>query len=136
MRILYVLLVGLWLIFLPAISVAQTASDQTVTGPAAPIQRNNGGQITASAAVVLLLDYLKNAKWLGWLTQDTATRNRVAAVVGSLLAAIAVHATFDRTAGVLTITGLTATGIATGFVAWIKSYVFQQMMFKMSRSGA
>jgi hypothetical protein len=96
---------------------------------------NDGGaavltQLTASAMVVWILQQLKKAKTIPWVSVETDKLNRWLAVLGAALASIGIHYTFDHTAGVLTITGLTLTGILTGTWHWFQSYVVQEALYR------
>ena len=135
-------LVGLFFVVLPVVSHSQdtthpqaattAADDANVPTPAQPIQKNTGGQLTFSGLIVLLMDYLKKNPKFQWLSADSPTRNRIVAIVASAASAFAVHATFDSTAGKLVIEGLTLTGMLTAFVAWGKSFIYQELMFRMA----
>jgi len=118
----------------PVQAFAQTPAADAATGPAAPAEEHNGSQVTASAGIVLVLNWLKKSNRFKWLSGETPTLNRWVAIGASFLAAIGIHMTFDKTAGVLTVTGLTLTGVLTLAVAWFKSYVFQQTIFNMTKS--
>ncbi len=89
-----------------------------------------GGQITGSAIIVYLLQVLKNWRWFSWLDATTDRRNRIVAIALAGLTALGIHAQFDATGGVLTITGLTLAGIADGLWDWIRSFVIQELIYR------
>lgn len=87
-------------------------------------------QITGSALVVLLIQKLKSAKWVPFISQKSDGLNRLLAALGAMLSSIGVHATFDHSSGVLTITGLTLMGILTGIWHWGNSLALQELMYR------
>lgn len=87
-------------------------------------------QLTAGYAMAALIEFLKKQPWFPLANVDNAKLNRAFAAMMSLFAALAIHATFDSAAGVLTITGLTWQGIAHSAWAWIQQYAFQQAAYK------
>lgn len=78
----------------------------------------------------VLIEYAKNAKWFPLLTSKTVALNRLVAVIGSGVAAFGVHAAFNNTAGVLTITGLTTAGILAGGKEWIRTFLIQEIGYQ------
>ena len=78
----------------------------------------------------LVIEYLKNSKWMPLITNETAKLNRILAVAASGLAAAGVHSAFDHTTGVLTITGLTVAGISTGVREWVRTWIIQEIGYQ------
>lgn len=92
-------------------------------------------QITSSAVVILLLNKLKSSSWFPSITQKSDQINRVLAVLLAGLGAIGVHTSFDHAAGILTITGLTTTGILTGLWHWVTSYATQELAYQATKKA-
>jgi hypothetical protein len=86
-------------------------------------------QLTSSAVVIYAIEALKKSRWFPWLTAETTTVNRIAAVVGSLAAAVGIHYSYDMTAGALLITGLTPSGISHGIWHWAQQYAITQLAY-------
>lgn len=78
----------------------------------------------------VIIEYAKNAKWFPLLTAKTASLNRFVGVLGSGVAAFGVHAAFNHTAGVLTITGLTVAGIMAGGKEWLRTFLIQEIGYQ------
>jgi hypothetical protein len=87
-------------------------------------------QVVISAVVVYLLQLAKKSRLIPWLTMETGRLNRVVAVIASLLSAVGIHFTYNRSQGVLVISGLTLVGIATFAWRWLVSFVSQQLIFQ------
>jgi hypothetical protein len=87
-------------------------------------------QVTLSAVVVVVLQWLKRSPWFPWLTDRTEKAKHVAAVLGAAATAVGVHYTYDASIGTLTITGVTLAGIGHGAWHWLQSYAFQESLYK------
>lgn len=88
-------------------------------------------QLTSSAVVVWLIQYLKSAGWLRFMTDDTGKINRAVSAVLALLTAAGIHITFDSTAGILTIAGITlANGLHFAWAA-AQQFVGQEIIYEM-----
>lgn len=92
-------------------------------------------QVTSSAVVILLINKLKSSSWFPSITKGTDELNRVLAVLFAGLGAIGVHTSFDHAAGILTITGLTTTGILTGLWHWVTSYATQELAYQATKKA-
>lgn len=86
-------------------------------------------QLTSSAVVIYAIELVKRSHWFPWLTAETRTLNRVAAVIGSLIAAVGIHYSYDASAGALVITGLTTWGVAHGIWHWAQQYAITQLAY-------
>ena len=86
-------------------------------------------QVTTSAVIAYFLEWLKGTRLFPWLSMETAKLNRVVAVILSGIGALGVHANFDQTSGVLTITGLTVVTILHGLWDWAQAFVTQQVIY-------
>jgi hypothetical protein len=77
------------------------------------------------------LQWLKMHPKITLMSED-ATRwaNRRVAILLAVFSAIGVHTTFDATAGVLTVTGLTLPGIWTALGDAIRQYALQQFTYR------
>lgn len=87
-------------------------------------------QLTASAVVVWLIQYLKKAGWLTFMTDDTAVINRVVSALLALVTAAGIHYQFDTVAGVLTVTGLTISNGLHFIWAAIQQFVGQEILYE------
>lgn len=72
------------------------------------------------------------AKRLPWMpiTFETETLNRWMARAVALVATFGLHATFDASAGVLTITGLTWSGVFLSIGDYAKQFMLQEIAYK------
>jgi hypothetical protein len=89
-------------------------------------------QLIVGYASAALIQFLKKQSWFPLASVDNAKLNRAFAAFTSLLAALAIHATFDSAAGVLTISGLnfTLVGLLHTVWAWVQQYAAQQAAYK------
>jgi hypothetical protein len=87
-------------------------------------------QITLAVIATYALQIIKKSKWFPWLTVESQKLNYIVGVVVAFGASVGVVATFDHTAGVLTITGLTWAGLGHGAARFIQQWVFQQVAYK------
>ena len=87
-------------------------------------------QIPIAVISTLVLQWLKKSRWFPWLTVESQKLNRIAGVVIAFAASIGVVATFDHTAGVLTITGLTLAGLGHGIARFIQQWSYQQAAYR------
>ena len=88
-------------------------------------------QFTAGGIAVWLINKLK--VWLGkiGIVQNMVSKiARIVAAIVAAVAAIGISITFDPTAGVLTVTGLTWAALGTGIWEWLKQYVIQTVLWK------
>jgi hypothetical protein len=88
-------------------------------------------QVAIAGAIVWLIEKLKSWHAFPLMAPDTGTVNRWVAIVLSGVATLGIAATFEPDAGKLTITGLTATGIVTGGWEWFKTFVFQELVYRI-----
>ena len=84
-------------------------------------------QITLSAVVVVVMQWLKNSSYMPWLNQQSDKANRVVAALLAFVTAIGIHYTYD--AGVVTIT-FTVMTVLHGLWHWLQSLVFQELVYK------
>lgn len=93
-------------------------------------------QITLSAIVVAAIQWLKNSSWFPWLQNTSAKANRVASALLAIVTAVGIHIiwTHGSIPGsyMIGVTGLTLTGIASGAFAVIKSFVFQELTYRVA----
>ena len=89
------------------------------------------GQATIAILVPIVFQWIKTRKWFPWITTETQKLNRIVGIAVAFCASIGVVVGFDRTAGVLTITGLTAAGLMHGGVRFIQQWAFQQASYKL-----
>lgn len=91
-------------------------------------------QVTISAIVVALLQWLKQSPWFPWLTTESEKLNRVIAAMLAAFTAIGIHIAWNHGAApgtyMVEVSGLTLMGVLSGMWAWAKSFVFQQIIFR------
>lgn len=87
-------------------------------------------QITASAVVVYGVELLKKSPWFPWIHRSSDAVNRTIAGVMAVGTALGIHAKFDAEHGTLLITGLTLASVAHFGFDWLRSFVFQEMIYK------
>lgn len=98
------------------------------TGNLPPVATDTTAVLTASAVSVWIIQELKKAKWFQLLTPSTATLNRLASMLAAVATATGIHVAFS--AGTLTISGLTLTGIIGAVIAWFKSFVMNELIYQ------
>ena len=98
------------------------------TGNLPPVATDTTAVLTASAVSVWVIQRLKHATWFQMLTPSTVTLNRLASFIAAAATATGIHVAFS--AGTLTITGLTLSGIAAAVIAWFKSYVMNELIYQ------
>ena len=87
-------------------------------------------QITASALVVYGIELMKKTSWLPWITRTSDNVNRTVSTLLAAATALGIHSTFDASRGTLVITGLTMASLLHFGLDWLRSFVFQQMIYK------
>jgi hypothetical protein len=87
-------------------------------------------QVTLSAVVVVVLQWLKKASWFPWLTAEGEKAKHAFAVLAAALTAIGIHYNYDAATGTLMITGITVAAIGHGLWHWLQSYAFQEVLYK------
>jgi hypothetical protein len=98
------------------------------TGNLPPVATDTTAVLTASAVTVWLIQKLKEASWFKMLTPSSTTMNRLASVVAAILTATGIHVAFNS--GTLTVTGLTGMAILTAGIAWVKSFVMNELIYQ------
>lgn len=88
-------------------------------------------QATIAVYTTLVFQLLKKSSWFPWLTLESQKLNRIIGIAAAFFAAIGVSATFDRTAGALTVTGLTVIGLFHGTVRFAQQWMMQQVAYKL-----
>lgn len=92
-------------------------------------------QLAVAYMTSSILEYLKNKSWFPLLSQNTPQINRAMALIASFCTAIGVHLVSDwqATTGVLviTISGLTWSGLVHGLLAWVQQHAFQEGAFRL-----
>jgi len=88
-----------------------------------------GSQLAASILVVYGLQLVKRVRWIPWIDATTTRANRALGALLALATALGIHFEFDPTAGVLTITGLTASGLLHGGWQWFTQWAYQQAIW-------
>ena len=86
-------------------------------------------QVVLGAVVVYVLEWIKRARWVAFITIETKKLNGFLAKAAALLMAVGIHYEFDATAGTLMITGLTIAGLAHGLWVWLQQVVVQELIY-------
>jgi hypothetical protein len=96
--------------------------------------------LTAGAAIVYGLQWLKDAGWCPWLTSDTKTINRVLSLVLAAMASAGINFMYDASleGGTLVIHGLSFSTVAHTLWEVFKQFTAQQMIYDgvVQKSGA
>lgn len=87
-------------------------------------------QFTAGGLITVVLEYLKRAKWFPVLDRKSDKINVLAGATLAALAALGITVHFDQATGVATITGLTVASIWSFAVVWVKSWVYQELLYR------
>lgn len=87
-------------------------------------------QLTASAVVVMLMQWFKDTKWVPFLDAHTDVLNRAAAFIMAAVAAFGVHIEYDHVAGTALISGLGLASMAHGLWHWLTSVAVQELIYK------
>lgn len=85
--------------------------------------------VTIQAIGIYLLQRMKAATWIPFITKETPAINRLVAAFLAAVGAVGIHAAWNGAAHTLTITGLDVSGIAIAAWAWTKNFVWQQMIY-------
>ena len=94
-----------------------------------------GENLAAAAIITFVIGTLKKSSWFPWLSAETANINRLVSVVLSGVAAVGIHATFDRQTHSLLITGLSLSTIAVGGYHWLVQFVYTHGWFKATSAS-
>lgn len=87
-------------------------------------------QVTLSAVAVVVMQWLKKAKWFPWLTEQSGKVQNVVAAITAAIVAIGVHYTYDPLTSTLTVTGISWAALGHGAWHWLQSYTFQEVIYK------
>lgn len=88
-------------------------------------------QVTAGAVIAYFVNYLKGSKYFPWITEETKVVSRFISAVLAAGTAVGVHTVWSPESHTLTITGLTAVGIAGALWAFSKQYAIQHLTSKV-----
>lgn len=95
-------------------------------------------QITVSGLVVAAIQWFKSSKYFPWITAETATLNRLLGVAAAIGTAVGVHMTWNHGAlpgqYMLAISGATLIGIAGGVWGVVKCLVFQEIIYRSTKT--
>jgi hypothetical protein len=87
-------------------------------------------QFTIALISTYALQWLKETKFFPWLTTETQALNRAVSLVIAFLASAGILVGFDHTAGVLTISGLTAANLLHAASRFVQQWAMQQAAYK------
>lgn len=88
--------------------------------------------LTSAAIVVYLIQWLKRASWVPWLTPETTTLSRIVSAILAAGSAIGLHVAYDSAGGVLTVTGLTVGSLLHGVWEWLNQFALQQLAYDVA----
>lgn len=86
-------------------------------------------QVTASAVVVLALQYLKKSRFAPFITYETDVLNKALAALFAAFTAVGIHYSYDATTHTLMVTGITVGAFLHGLWHWLTSFSFQQLIY-------
>lgn len=90
-------------------------------------------QVVLNVVMAWLLEKIKNSPLVPLLDSSKPKLNRFMAIVASGLTALGVHLTTahpDTGTYVITVTGITGSGLATSAFHWLKSFIFQEIAYQ------
>ena len=87
-------------------------------------------QLSTSAVVVAVMEWLKDSKLTPWMTHNSSTINRVVGMFFALVSGVGLGWMYDPAAGVLTITGLQWSHVFHAVWEAFTSYGMQWMIYK------
>ena len=90
-------------------------------------------QVTIAGITVAAINYLKNATWFPWLTQQSTKLARLASALVAAAAAVGVTYTWNPESHTLTIVGLTLPAIAAAAWAWLKQMTLNELVFQTTK---
>lgn len=86
--------------------------------------------LTASAMTVAVIEWMKNTKFIPFMSQHTAGINRLVSWLAALGTATGIHYQFDEHTGTLTLTGISLWVIVHALWDTTKSYAFNWMLYR------
>lgn len=86
-------------------------------------------QLTSSAVVVWVIQWLKHAGWCPWITADSNTLTRTISAAAAIGTAAGIHFSFDAAAGSLAITGLLLPNILHFLWVALQQFVGQELIY-------
>ena len=94
-----------------------------------PVTTELPGLLTTSAMSVAVIQWLKNAKFIPFVTQHSTGINRALGWATALMSATGLHYKYDASNGTLILTGLTLTAIAHASYDTVQSYAFNWLIY-------
>jgi len=88
--------------------------------------------LTVSAVTVWILQKAKEIPWLKWVSADKPQANRLAALILAGAATLGVTASYNPSAHILTISGLSAAGILSAAWLWLRQFVTQELVYQVA----
>lgn len=87
-------------------------------------------QLSTSAVIVQLIEWMKESKWFPWFGHANAWANRAVALFFAFIAGIGLGWMYDPTSGILTVTGLQPSHIFNTLWSTFASYGTQYLIYK------
>jgi hypothetical protein len=88
---------------------------------------------TIGAVTVAALQWVKSSKWFPWIQAGQTKLLRALSALVAAAAAVGIGYTWNAHDHSLTITGLTLSGIAIAFWAWLKQFAVQEFMYRATK---
>lgn len=86
-------------------------------------------QVTASAVVVIFIQYLKKSRFAPFITFETDALNKAMGALFAAFTAVGIHYSYDAASHTLMITGITLGAFVHGLWHWLTSFSFQQLIY-------
>lgn len=90
-------------------------------------------QLTSAGVSVALINWLKNSPYFPWIEKEKTNLLRVVAGVTSAITAAGIHYTWSPESRQLIFTLPTLAGLFAFGVAWVKSFVVQEITYQATR---
>lgn len=92
-------------------------------------------QITSAGLSVALINYVKNSAYFPWIGKAQTNLLRVVAAVTSAITAAGIHYTWSPESRQLVFTLPTLAGMFAFGVAWVKSFVVQEITYQATKKN-
>lgn len=90
-------------------------------------------QITGAGISVALVNYIKNSDYFPWIGAAQTNLLRIVALVTSAITAAGIHYTWSPESRQLVFTLPTLAGMFAFLVAWLKSFVVQEITYQATK---
>lgn len=90
-------------------------------------------QLTSAGLSVAVINWIKNSAYFPWIAKEQTNLLRVVAAVTSAVTAAGIHYTWSPESRQLVFTLPTLAGLWAFGVAWVKSFVVQEITYQATR---